>query len=227
MLQTLLVGPMWFLCGCGAFLSSFGSWWAAEWLFCWLPCLTYPTWPLQPSSTRSHNLHTCPACKLPLAEGFQPLAVIMPWLFSCHSGNLYDRPPLFCDLAPVLKLACSDTEIVEKTTFLLASLRHHGAFVLTVASYIHIVAAVLRIPSAAGKRRSLLHLLLPPHSGHAVLWNTGNSVRCPCSDPGCCPEQDLLLVLHCGHSHGQPHRTAWETRMFRKAVRRRWVTGIC
>ncbi|XP_010853016.1 PREDICTED: olfactory receptor 11L1-like, partial [Bison bison bison] len=66
----------------------------------------------------------------------------------------YKTNHFFCDLAPVLKLACSDTEIVEKTTFLLASFVTMVPFLLTVASYIHIVAAVLRIPSAAGKQRA-------------------------------------------------------------------------
>ena len=52
----------------------------------------------------------------------------------------------------MLELVCSDTETVEETTFLLASFVTMAPFLLTVASYSHNVAAVLRIPSAAGKQ---------------------------------------------------------------------------
>lgn len=54
----------------------------------------------------------------------------------------------------MLKLACSDPEEVEKATFLMASFVTMVPFLLTVASYINIVDAVLRIPSAAGKQKA-------------------------------------------------------------------------
>lgn len=54
----------------------------------------------------------------------------------------------------MLKLTCSDPEMVEETIFLLASFNTRVSFQLTIVSYVHIVAAVLRILSATGRQRA-------------------------------------------------------------------------
>ncbi|XP_013007849.2 olfactory receptor 11L1-like [Cavia porcellus] len=86
--------------------------------------------------------------------GFLTPVATVTMTFQLPFCATYEIDHFFCDLAPVLKLACSDLETVEKTTFLMASFVTMVPFLLTIASYIYIVAAVLRIPSSSGKQRA-------------------------------------------------------------------------
>ncbi|XP_008561905.1 PREDICTED: olfactory receptor 1S1-like [Galeopterus variegatus] len=92
------------------------------------------------------------------------LLTVIPWVFSnmvalthtlllirllfCDSNTL---PHFFCDLAPLLKLSCSDTMINELVLFILGLLVITFPFSLTPFSYVCIVKAVLRISSTEGK----------------------------------------------------------------------------
>ncbi|XP_062070719.1 olfactory receptor 226-like [Lepus europaeus] len=60
----------------------------------------------------------------------------------------------FCDVSPLLNLACSDMSVAELMDFLLALLILLGPLLLTVASYTAILGAVLRIPSTAGRHKA-------------------------------------------------------------------------
>ncbi|XP_025051621.1 olfactory receptor 6F1-like [Alligator sinensis] len=60
----------------------------------------------------------------------------------------------FCDLTPVVKLACTDTRVMELTAFISASIVTLPPFLLTVVSYVLIIGTVLRIPSTTGKQRA-------------------------------------------------------------------------
>ncbi|XP_006207540.3 olfactory receptor 226-like [Vicugna pacos] len=60
----------------------------------------------------------------------------------------------FCDVSPLLNLACSDMSVAELVDFLLALLILLGPLLLTVSSYTAIISAVLRIPSAAGRHKA-------------------------------------------------------------------------
>lgn len=84
------------------------------------------------------NLHAC----VLLAggswlSGFLTPVVTVTMIFQLLFCVAYEIDCFFCDLAPVLKLACSDPETMEKTTFLMASFVTMVPFLLTVASYIH------------------------------------------------------------------------------------------
>ncbi|KAM9067125.1 olfactory receptor 6B2-like [Sarcophilus harrisii] len=57
----------------------------------------------------------------------------------------------FCDISPILKLACADFSTAELVDFVLAFVILVFPLVSTVLSYGHICAAVLRIPSAGGR----------------------------------------------------------------------------
>uniref|UniRef100_A0A8C9QAK5 Olfactory receptor n=1 Tax=Spermophilus dauricus TaxID=99837 RepID=A0A8C9QAK5_SPEDA len=157
MLQTLLSGPeVISFAGCVAQFYFFGSMAVVECFL--LAAMSYDRYlaicsPLRYPSLM--NLHTC----VLLAGGswlggFLTPVVTVTMTFQLPFCAAYEIDHFFCDLAPVLKLACSDPETVEKTTFLMASFVTMVPFLLTVASYICIVAAVLRIPSAAGKQRA-------------------------------------------------------------------------
>ncbi|XP_002928745.2 olfactory receptor 6B1-like [Ailuropoda melanoleuca] len=60
----------------------------------------------------------------------------------------------FCDVSPLLNLACSDMSAAELVDFLLALLVLLGPLLLTVFSYAAILSTVLRVPSAAGRHKA-------------------------------------------------------------------------
>lgn len=157
MLKTLLSGPEAIsFTGCVAQFYFFGSMAVVECFL--LAAMSYDRYlaicsPLRYPSLM--NFHTC----ILLAGGswvggfLTPVVTVtMTFQLQFCASNEIDH--FFCDLAPVLKLACSDPEEVKKTTFLMASFVTMVPFLLTVTSYINIVVAVLRMSSAAGKQRA-------------------------------------------------------------------------
>lgn len=60
----------------------------------------------------------------------------------------------FCDIPPVLKLACADTTINELVMLANIGVVAAGCLILIVVSYVFIVAAVLRIRTARGRQRA-------------------------------------------------------------------------
>ncbi|XP_044517434.1 olfactory receptor 1N2-like [Gracilinanus agilis] len=60
-------------------------------------------------------------------------------------------PHFFCDLTPLLSLSCSDTSINQLMLFIVGSIVLTAPLTLIVISYVHIISAILRIPSASGR----------------------------------------------------------------------------
>lgn len=60
----------------------------------------------------------------------------------------------FCDSFPILKLSCSDTQLISVLLVLLSSAFTLPPFILTLASYICIIAKVLRISSATERQKT-------------------------------------------------------------------------
>ncbi|XP_012519861.1 PREDICTED: olfactory receptor 1L3 [Propithecus coquereli] len=60
----------------------------------------------------------------------------------------------FCDFNPVLKLSCSSTFVNEVVTMTEGLAAVMAPFVCIIISYLRILIFVLRIPSAAGKRKA-------------------------------------------------------------------------
>nr|XP_048272986.1 olfactory receptor 10S1 [Myodes glareolus] len=60
----------------------------------------------------------------------------------------------FCDIPPVLKLACADTSINELVMLANIGVVAAGCLILIIISYVFIVAAVLRIRTAEGRQRA-------------------------------------------------------------------------
>ncbi|XP_053122394.1 olfactory receptor 6-like [Hemicordylus capensis] len=60
----------------------------------------------------------------------------------------------FCDVSPLLNLACTDMSLAELMDFLLALLILLGPLGATIASYFCIISTVLRIPSVKGKQKA-------------------------------------------------------------------------
>ncbi|XP_055964359.1 olfactory receptor 6B2-like [Sorex fumeus] len=57
----------------------------------------------------------------------------------------------FCDISPILKLACTDFSTAELVDFILAFIILVFPLIATILSYAHITLAVLRIPSGLGR----------------------------------------------------------------------------
>ncbi|XP_075027902.1 olfactory receptor 6X1-like [Calonectris borealis] len=60
----------------------------------------------------------------------------------------------YCDVGPMLKLACTDTYYLERLIFTVATLVLFSTSFLTVISYFAIILTILRIPSTSGRRKA-------------------------------------------------------------------------
>ncbi|XP_055971216.1 olfactory receptor 10S1-like [Sorex fumeus] len=60
----------------------------------------------------------------------------------------------FCDIPPVLQLACVDTTVNELVVLANIGVVGTGCLILIITSYVFIVGAVLRIRTAEGRRRA-------------------------------------------------------------------------
>nr|XP_006135708.1 olfactory receptor 11A1-like [Pelodiscus sinensis] len=79
------------------------------------------------------------------------IILLMSQLTFC-SPNELDH--FFCDVAPVIKLACSITHEMELMTFWGSFLFTLPPFLLTLTSYACIIAVILRIPSPTGRHKA-------------------------------------------------------------------------
>ncbi|CAO2596741.1 Olfactory receptor 10A5 [Lemmus lemmus] len=60
----------------------------------------------------------------------------------------------FCDIPPVLKLACGDTSLNELYVYVVAILLAAIPFILILTSYSKIIATILRLPTAQGRAKA-------------------------------------------------------------------------
>ncbi|XP_007477470.2 olfactory receptor 1D2-like [Monodelphis domestica] len=61
---------------------------------------------------------------------------------------------IFCEMYVLLRLACSDTRVNQAVLIITGSLLFIIPFLLMLISYVQIVKAILRIPSASGKYKA-------------------------------------------------------------------------
>ncbi|XP_017512208.1 olfactory receptor 10A4-like [Manis javanica] len=86
--------------------------------------------------------------------GFLAPILLMVLIFQLTFCAANEIDHFFCDLKPMMKLACTDTQVAEMTCFICTSLFALGPFLLTLASYTHIIYTILRIPSTTGKQKA-------------------------------------------------------------------------
>ncbi|XP_006878020.1 PREDICTED: olfactory receptor 7G3-like [Chrysochloris asiatica] len=95
------------------------------------------------------------------------LLILLSWVISIMNALLHslmvlrlsfctdlEIPHFFCELAQILKLACSDTLINNILVYLVSSLLGVGPLFGIIFSYIRIVSSILRIPSTDGKYKA-------------------------------------------------------------------------
>ncbi|XP_004647927.1 olfactory receptor 10A5-like [Octodon degus] len=101
------------------------------------------------------NQRTC--TKLAVASwfpGFPVATVQTTWLFSFPFCATNKVNHFFCDSPPVLKLVCADTALFEIYAIVGTILVVMIPCLLILCSYSRIAAAILKIPSARGKRKA-------------------------------------------------------------------------
>ncbi|XP_051820291.1 olfactory receptor 10AG1-like [Antechinus flavipes] len=69
----------------------------------------------------------------------------------CDSNKLNH---VFCDIPPLLKLACSDTSVIEFSVYVVAVLFVMVPFILIIRSYVKIITTILKLPSNTGKYKA-------------------------------------------------------------------------
>ena len=77
------------------------------------------------------------------------------YIFSLDFCGPCEIDHFFCDLLPILALACGDTSYNEAAVFIAAILCISSPFLFISASYGRILAAVLVMPSPEGRRKAL------------------------------------------------------------------------
>ncbi|XP_044284106.1 olfactory receptor 6B1-like [Varanus komodoensis] len=77
--------------------------------------------------------------------------ILMSQLVFC-GPNVIDH--FFCDTFPVLQLSCSNTVLLRILILIFVSIFTLPPFTLTLMSYIHIITAVLKIPSVTGRKKA-------------------------------------------------------------------------
>ncbi|XP_029437563.1 olfactory receptor 6F1-like [Rhinatrema bivittatum] len=81
---------------------------------------------------------------------------VMPtvWISTLYFCGPQDIDHFFCDFAPLLKLSCTDTSLVEIIYFIFAWTIILSCFFFTLVSYVHIISTVLRIKSPFGRQKT-------------------------------------------------------------------------
>ncbi|XP_004441847.1 PREDICTED: olfactory receptor 10C1-like [Ceratotherium simum simum] len=115
------------------------------------------------------------------------------YIFSLDFCGPCEIDHFFCDLPPILALAYGDTSRNEAAVFVAAILCISSPFLLIIASYGRILAAVLIMPSPEGRRKALStcssHLLV------VTLFYGSASVTYLRPKTSHSPEIDKLLAL--------------------------------
>ncbi|CAO2596716.1 Olfactory receptor 10AG1 [Lemmus lemmus] len=76
------------------------------------------------------------------------------WIFSlpfCRSNQLNH---FFCDVPPVVSLACGNTLMLEIVIYVIALLVVTIPFMLIIGSYVKIISTILKLPSATGRTKA-------------------------------------------------------------------------
>ncbi|XP_021515838.1 olfactory receptor 6C2-like [Meriones unguiculatus] len=79
-----------------------------------------------------------------------PFGISLQFEF-CNS-NVIDH--LGCDAAPLLKITCSSTELIERCVLILAVLTLMFTLMCVVTSYTYIIRTILRFPSAQQRKKA-------------------------------------------------------------------------
>ncbi|XP_008525917.1 olfactory receptor 1B1 [Equus przewalskii] len=102
------------------------------------------------------------------------VGLLLPLYWAGDAEGNVNLPHFFCDHRPLLRASCSDIHSNELAIFLEGGFLMLGPCSLIVLSYIHIGATILRLPSAAGRRRAVStcgsHLTMVGFFYGTIIW---------------------------------------------------------
>ncbi|XP_043438227.1 olfactory receptor 10AG1-like [Prionailurus bengalensis] len=75
-------------------------------------------------------------------------------IFSLHFCNSNQINHFFCDIPPILRLACGDLFVHEISVYVVAMLFVTLPFVLILVSYSKIISTILKLPTARGRAKA-------------------------------------------------------------------------
>ncbi|XP_039353378.1 olfactory receptor 11L1-like [Mauremys reevesii] len=87
-------------------------------------------------------------------SGFSSIAILIFMMSQLTFCGANEIDHFFCYLTPIINLTCSNTHMVEVTAFIHSSIFTLPPFLLTLASYVCIISAILRIPSTTGRQKA-------------------------------------------------------------------------
>ncbi|XP_026514017.1 olfactory receptor 6N1-like [Terrapene carolina triunguis] len=97
-------------------------------------------------------------------NGCLAVIILISFLSQLLFCGLNEIDHFYCDVIPVMELSCSDTHQVILLDFILVSVFTLSPFLLTMTSYVCIIATILRIPSTSGRQKAFStcssHLIL-------------------------------------------------------------------
>lgn len=77
----------------------------------------------------------------------------------------------FCDIPPLLKLSCSDTQILQLLLFACGGFNVSVSLTIVLVSYAYAFLVIIRIPSAKGKHKTFSTCASSPDFCQPILWN--------------------------------------------------------
>ncbi|ELW48512.1 Olfactory receptor 1B1 [Tupaia chinensis] len=102
------------------------------------------------------------------------VGLLLPLAWALNTEGNVNLPHFFCDHRPLLRASCSDIHSNELAIFLEGGFLMLGPCILIVLSYVRIGATILRLPSAAGRRRAIStcgsHLTMVGFLYGTIIW---------------------------------------------------------
>ncbi|XP_077171336.1 olfactory receptor 5V1-like [Paroedura picta] len=86
--------------------------------------------------------------------GIMVMTLLMSLLSQLKYCGPQDIDRFFCDLIPLINLSCSDTTLVTLVSLIVSVIDSIPSFLLTLLSYICIIAAIIKIPSSDGRKKA-------------------------------------------------------------------------
>ncbi|XP_051852551.1 olfactory receptor 10R2-like [Antechinus flavipes] len=86
--------------------------------------------------------------------GFMTALIMVNMIFSLPFCNSNKINHYFCDISPVIRLACTDSETREFIIFILGALVLVIPFFFICITYLYILKTIMKIPSTEGKKKA-------------------------------------------------------------------------
>ncbi|KFV96224.1 Olfactory receptor 6Q1, partial [Fulmarus glacialis] len=104
--------------------------------------------------------------------GFLAPALPTAFIFRLHfcGSNIINH--FFCDSPPLLELSCQDVFEIKVINFLVGTIVLMSSFILTMISYIFIVATILHIPTAEGSSSKAFSTCASPLTTVTTFYGT-------------------------------------------------------